>query len=266
MHAPAEPEPGLAVELEQRRRTADVDEVPGRRLQQHVGRGGADFALFAAHDAAQTQRPGRIGDQNGGFRQFALHAIQRSNCFALIWQAGDDVDGTVGAVVLVGAAAQEVVVEGVVGFAHFQHDVVANVDNHVDGPLPGQLQAALHPAWAGLLADAGDDHGGETRVQVGMVGADLHLAGYRWAFHDHIVAGITHGLAGQGGYFAGHADDGGAAGDVGDDVDADNGVAKHILQGRAGRIIAGQDHDAFVVVAEAEFFFGTQHAAIVDAA
>src|SRR5690606_4078283 len=113
----AEAEAGFGVDFERVHAAADVYKVPGGGFEQHPGGGGRDFALFAAHAAAEAEGACSVGDQDGVFGQLALDAVQGGERFSFVRQARDDFDGAVGRV-LVGAAAQEVVVEGVIGLAH----------------------------------------------------------------------------------------------------------------------------------------------------
>ena len=56
------------------------------------------------------------------------------------------------------ACTQKVIVKGMVRLAHFQHDVVADVNNDVDRPLAGQAQTVLHPEGTGYLGDTLDQN------------------------------------------------------------------------------------------------------------
>ncbi len=94
-------------------------------------------------------------------------------------------------------------------------------------------------------------------VEFRIFGGNDDFSGHRWPFLHQIIAGIAHFLPGEGGNFAGYADDGSAAGNVGDDVDAEHRVAQNVLHGRAGLVFTFEDHDAFVVVTETQLFFGT---------
>jgi len=85
MHAPAEAESGLGVDFQGMHAAPDVDEVPGGRLQQDVGRAVGNLTLLAAHDTTQTQRPCLVGDQNCVVGQIPRHAVQRRQLFALLW-------------------------------------------------------------------------------------------------------------------------------------------------------------------------------------
>ena len=133
---------GLGGQVQGVYRAADVNEVPGSRLEQNVGALLMYLALRAAHDAADAQRAGRVGHQDGVGLHGSLYVVQGGHLLTRFGQAGDDVNWTA---IALGAGAQYVVVEGVVGLAYLQHYVVAHVDDVADGAHAGQPQPELHP-------------------------------------------------------------------------------------------------------------------------
>ncbi len=275
---------------------ADVDEVPRRRFEQDVGRRVTDFALPTAHDAADGQVAGRVGDEDGVRFQLARRAVEGRHRLARLGQAGVNVNRPVGGVT-VGPAAQHVVVKGVVGLAHFEHDVVADIDNDVDRPLSGQPQAVLHPVGAGNLAHALDEQGDEARVKRRLSGGDGDAAVERRPVHDHVIARLAQRATGQRRHLAGHADDRCGPGGVGQDGDLQHGVAPYILERRTGSRGAGEqgsrggrkrrqilprsptpllpcasqfitphENNPLVLIANPQLLLGAEHRVIVDAA
>ncbi len=91
-----------------------------------------DFGFRPAHDARQRDRSSRVGDDDVFRRQGAFLAVQRDECFTGACRAHDD-----GRRLPAGALDQNVVIEGVQRLAPFEHDVVGDVDDVVDGPHAG---------------------------------------------------------------------------------------------------------------------------------
>ena len=123
-----------------------------RMLRRPLG----DFAVLAAHDAGERDRPGGVGDHQHVRRQLGLLAVDGHQLLAGPGPADDDPP-----------AFEPVEVERVQRLARLEHDVVGDVHDVVDRPQPDRLQAALHPVGAGADLHAADDAGRVVRAEVG---------------------------------------------------------------------------------------------------
>ena len=85
-------------------------------FDEHVGRGGRDHRVPAAHDAGEAERLGVIGDDQVFGIERALDAVEGLELFAFAGAADDD------------AAFNLVEVEGVRGLAHGEPCKVGGVD------------------------------------------------------------------------------------------------------------------------------------------
>ena len=211
-----------------------------------------DLGFGAAHHAGDGERPGSIADQHGEVVQRAVHVIQRFQALAGLGGAGNDGGG-----LAAGALQQHIVVEGVQRLTHLQHHIVGDVYHVVDRAHAGQLEAALHPVGAGADLQTLDQAEDEARVQLGVGNFNPRFALNGGAFSDKVeeIWRQAQRLAGESGHFAGHAQDAGGAGGVGQDGDAQHGIAHVIHQRHAHRGVVIQDDDALVVFRNAQLFF-----------
>ena len=195
---------GFGAQVQVGRRAAVVQAVKGGRFQQHTGGGRGDFAVGAAHHAADADGFVRVGDQQVVGSQDAFHAVQGGELFARRGAAHEDV--TVG---------HGVQVKGVQRLVELQHHIVGDIHHIVDGAQAGAGQAVLQPVGRGADFDAGDDRCGVAEAQVGVGDGDPRQGVHRRA---GLVIGHgrrAHGLAGDGADFPGHAEDGQAVAPVG---------------------------------------------------
>ena len=266
----AEAEARFGVNAELTLGAPDAAPFPGSRFEQDVAGLGADLAVPATHHPADAERAGRVGDHDLVRPQFPFRAVERRQALVLVRQPGDDSYRPV-AGVPVRPLAQQVVVEGVVRLADLEHHVVADVDHVADRPLAGELEPVLHPVRGRALLDALDQQGDETGIEFGVLGRELDPALDRRAVHRQRNGGRPELRAGKRRDFPRDAHDRGAAGDVGDHVDVEHGVAEHLFQGPAGlkgRQLIGrlEQDDSLVVLAQAQLHRRTEHCVAGDAA
>ena len=195
---------GVGAEVQIGRRAAVVERVKGGRFQQHCGGGAGDFAVGAAHHAADADGAGRVGNQQVVGVQGALRSVQGGELFAGGGAAHDDVP--------VGDGVQ---VEGVQGLVEFQHHIVGDIHHIVDGAQAGAGQAVLQPPGGGADLDAADYRCGVAAAQVWVGDGDLRQGVRRGAVLRVVNGGDAHRLAGEGADFPRHAQDGQAVAPVG---------------------------------------------------
>jgi hypothetical protein len=111
-----------------------------------------------------------------------------------------------------------------------------------------------------------NDAGGEARVALGVAYFNPELALDGIALSHEVHGRVAHGLAGEGGHFAGHADDRSGARKARQDRDLQHHVAEVVGQWRPHRRVVRQDQDALVVFAQPQLFLAAHHRIIFDAA
>ncbi len=173
--------------------------------------------------------------------------------------------------VAVGPLPQQVVVERVVRLTRFQHRVVADVDHVADRPLPGELQAVLHPVRRRALLDAFDQQGDEARIDLRGFGLDLDPPGDRRSVHREWDGGRPERGCRERRDLARDPQDRGAAGDVGNHVDVEHDVAEHFRKRppwleRRQFIGRFEQDDPLLVFAEPELRGRAEHRVACDAA
>ena len=249
-HAAAEAIGRLGGQLLLHGGAADVDEVEGSRLQQHITRLRRDLGFLAAHDAADAHRPGAVADHERVGVEGAQFAVEGAELVALGGPAHDDRHLVVAH--STGAGQQLVIIEGVQGFAPLEHDIVGDVHQIADRALAYQLQASLHPERRWLHRDVADNGGREAIAEVVVFDLDIAIvAGGRIlrlpGGHGRVQKG-----AGDRRHLAGDADDGGDADHVGRDRDVKDHIAQVVGQRHAHGGIGRQDEDAFVLIRQAQ--------------
>jgi hypothetical protein len=223
--------------------------VPVRRLDQHARGGRGHLRVLPAHDAAEPDDPGVVGDDQVLVRERPVVAVEGGEPLALPGTTHPDRTGELVRVVPVDGAAELV------------HDVVGHVDGERDRSLPHQHQPTRHPARCGRGGvEPGDRAGDEDRAALGVVD------------HDRIALVVGHGGLADGGVVEGHAvghrgfardpTQRQRVGAVGVDLELDDLVAQveeveHVVAGPAG--IGRQHEDPIVVLAEPELLGGADH-------
>ena len=237
---------------------ADGGAVEVGGFKDHHGGVVPDFAVQSAHDACQADGLILIGnDQHTGL-QGPLGALQGGHGLALPGFPNHDLAG-----------GDIAVVKGVHRLAVFQHDIIGNVHDVVDGPDAVGTQTLPHPLGRGADLHVGDHPGGVAVAQILCLYFHIQVvedgACLRAVDHGLVVA---HMLAKGGGSFPGQADDGVAIGPVVGDLEVNDGV---VIADNQVNVIAGlsgvglQDPDAVgedagqIVLGQAQFREGAEH-------
>ena len=174
------------------------------------------------------KRSGVVAHQGGEAVELAFHTVQRGEHFALAGGPGGDADGF-----FRGAFDQHVIIEGVQGFADFQHGVIGGVDHVIDGAHAVEFQTALHAcrAWTDLnVAD-------QPAIKRGFISGPVIFrvtksalpAGGCWSQRGRLER-----FAGDRGDLACQPEHRSAAGKGRQQVDLDHRVAQNIRQRRTG--------------------------------
>ena len=195
---------GVGAEVQIGRGAAVVERMEGSRFQQHCGGVAGDFAVGAAHYAADADGAGRVGNEQMVGVQGAFHTVQGGELFAGGGAAHDDVP--------VGNGVQ---VEGVQGLVELQHHIVGDIHHIVDRAQAGAGQAVLQPPRGRADLDAADNRCGVAGAQVGVGDGDLRQGVRRGAVLRVVDGGDARRLAGEGADFPRHAQDGQAVAPVG---------------------------------------------------
>src|SRR6266487_798448 len=133
----------LAMQLQFLRGVPVVDAVERGRFQQDIARSCMNFRVGAAHDACNSNRAERIGDQQHRFIEFSLNTIQGGHLLARIGPT--HYDGWLGTSRFFSSLDKQVVVECVQRLSPFQHYIVRNIYDVTDGAHSGFYQPILHP-------------------------------------------------------------------------------------------------------------------------
>ena len=198
----------LGAHAQGQRALSDAGAVKVGGLKDHVHGVVYDLAVLAAHDACQAHSPGLIGNDQVVVGQLAHVAVQGGELLALLGPADDDL-----------SALHIAVVKGVHGLAVFQHHVVGDVHDVVDGAHAGGAQPLPHPLGGGADLHVADHPGGVPGAQI--LGGGFHVqqicqvAGAA-ALHHGLVKG--EGLAVGHSSLPGQTDDGQAVRAVGSDL------------------------------------------------
>ena len=173
----------VGAHTERQRRLADgrAEEVGG--LEHHVHRVRHDLTVFAAHDARQTHGLFLVRDHEHIRLQIADVAVERGERFILARAAHDDL-----------AAVYIAVVKGVHRLTVFDHHIVRDVHDVVDGADARRAQALAHPLGAGRDPDIAHHAGRIPQAQVVRLHVHvqkLRQAALAAALHDRLM--VAHG-------------------------------------------------------------------------
>ena len=129
---------GIALDAEPAAGGRRAQRIEQRHLEHDVGRGVGDAGALAAHDAAEADRPGRVGDHGHAVVEAVGPAVQRLQLLAEPGEAQDEVALELGGV------------EHVQRPAEIEGQVVGDVDQGRDRPQADRLQpvAAARPGSA----------------------------------------------------------------------------------------------------------------------
>ena len=154
----------LCAQTQRAGRQADIRAVKRRNLE-HDGRCFlGDFGFFAAHHARNAGRVGLIGDHQHIRRKRALLAVQRGDGFAGVGAAHDNV-----------AVLHLRQIKSVHRVAGFQHHIVCDIDNIVDGTNAGGVQRLAHPHRRRADFHVANDARAVARAERGILHVDVHI-------------------------------------------------------------------------------------------
>ena len=204
-------------------------------LKEHHGGIAHDLAVGPAHDARHADGLIFVADAEHGGGQVPLIAVQRLDGLALPGGADDDV-----------AALHAGEVEGVHGLAVFQHHIVGDVHDVVDGADAGVPQPLPHPRRGGLDLYILHHPGGVAGAKVAVLDVDVHQLRDGAAAALHLRGVQLQGAAKGGAGLPGKADDGQAVRPVGGDLKFHHMIVRaddlgHIV---AGLYVLVQHEDA----------------------
>jgi hypothetical protein len=103
-------------------------------LQKNIDRIGANFGIFAAHDAGQGDGALSIADGQITTIENALLAVQGDEFLTLAGVLDDNAP-----------FAQKLKIKGMQGVSQLHEDIIGDIDNIVDGTQPHRLQAPSYP-------------------------------------------------------------------------------------------------------------------------
>src|SRR5512146_1778376 len=152
MDAAREAERGFRGEVVLPGRATNIDEVPGRALEQDIACMLGHLRFSAAHDACNGERPFLITYQNVRRGERTLHAIESCELLTVFGAAGDNANFPAS-----GTLLQYIVVEGVERLTQLEHGVVRSVHNRVDRAHARQLEPPLDLIGARLDLDLPDE-------------------------------------------------------------------------------------------------------------
>ena len=249
---------GFGAHTQRQSGLADGGAVEVGGLEDYHGGIVLDFGVFAAHDTGKADGLIFVGDdQHTGF-QVAHIAVQRGQGLAVLGFPHHDLAGR-----------NIAVIKGVHGLTVFQHDVVGDVHDVIDGTHAVGAQTAAQPLGGGGDLYVGNHPGGVAVAQLRC--GDVHvqmvvnIPGVGAVNHRLVV---THGLAEGGGSFPGKADDAVAVGAVVGDLKIHNGVVVaddevDVLANRAVLVIEDPDavgeHAGQVVLSQSQLSEGAEH-------
>ena len=213
---------GVGAHAEGAGRAAHGNAVEVSGLKEHHRRVADDLAVRAAHDARDADGLVLVADAEHVRRQLALVAVERLDGLALARGAHDDV-----------AAFDAAEVKGVHRLAVFEHHIVRDIDDVVDGAHAAVAQSLAHPARRRSDLDVFHHARGVARAEVAVLNVDVDKVG------DAAAAAVRLGLVQLEGALEGRArlackaDNAQAVGAVGRDLELDDGIietenARHV--------------------------------------
>ena len=245
---------GIGIDAELAAGLGNVDRIPQRRLDEHVGGRGRAAGFFAAHDPGQRFHAVRVGDDADCLVERVGLAVERQQRLA-------------------GArAAHRKIAAHFRGIEHMQRpaavigDEVGDIDQRIDRAQPDRGEPLLQPGRRRHVLDAAHQAQPEGGTKLGRLDPHLHRA--REFAADRLDGPVLERPHVGGGEIAGDAVDAGAVGAVRRQVDLDHRIVepRPLRVVRADRRVVGQFDDAFVIVGDLQLELRDQHAATFDAA
>ena len=206
---------GVGAHAEGAGRAAHGNAVEVSGLKEHHRRVADDLAVRAAHDARDADGLVLVADAEHVRRQLALVAVERLNGLALARGAHDDVP-----------ALDAAEVKGVHRLAVFEHHIVRDIDDVVDGAHAAVAQSLAHPARRRSDLDVFHHARGVARAEVAVLNVDVDKVGDAAAAAVRLGRVQLKGALERRARLAGKADDGKAVGAVRRDLKLDDGIVK----------------------------------------
>ena len=206
---------GVGAHAEGAGRAAHGNAVEVSGLKEHHRRVADDLAVRAAHDARDADGLVLVADAEHVLRQLALVAVERLDGLALARGAHDDV-----------AAFDAAEVKCVHRLAVFEHHIVRDIDDVVDGAHAAVAQSLAHPARRRCNFDVFHHARGVARAEVAVLNVDVDKVGDAAAAAVRLGRVQLKGALERRARLAGKADDGKAVGAVRRDLKLDDGIVK----------------------------------------
>ena len=239
-------------------RAGDVQGIPQRAFDQHVGGVLVAAGALAAHDAGDGFDAVVVANDHVFRAEPIGLAVEREDVLAVVRAAHDKI------------AFHLARVEHMQRAAAVEGQVVGDIHKRVDRAQADALKAFAHPVGRRAVLDAAHEAQRESRRETPVFGAEVEGDADRAierAFNRLDGFVLQHAEAG-GGEVARDAVNAGGVGAVGRHVDVDDRLVKagvvHVA--RADGRVGGQFDDAVMLVGEFEFRGRTQHAVGIDAA
>ena len=193
-----------------------------------------DLAVGPAHHAGDGHGTFPVPDEEHPGIDLPLRPVEGREGQRFV--RGADVDA---------GPSQPVEVERVHRLAHFEQQVVRDVDDVVDRTDPAEGEAPPHPVRGRGDGHAGDRPGRVPRAQVRVGDVDPHQIPDRFPLFREGDVGKNDPLPGDGGELARHAEHAQAVAPVRRDLDLEEPVGKPERVGKrfAGSRIFRKDHD-----------------------
>ncbi len=235
----------------------NVDRLPQRRFDQHIGGGLVAAGFLAAHDAGERFNALVVGDDAHRVVERVGLAVERQQGFAGL-----------------GAAHREMAFD-FFGIEHMQRpaavkgDEIGDIDQRIDRAQPDRDQPLLQPIRRRAVLDATYETQREGRAQRrrrAEIELNLHR-GRKLAFDllDRLVLELAHVGCRE---IAGDAVHAGAIGPVRREVDLDQRIVElgPLRKACPDRRVSRQLDDAVVIVGDLQLGFRDQHAPAFDVA
>ena len=151
----------IAVDAEPAAGLRDIERIPQRRFDQHVGRAFVAARMLPADDAGERFDTVVVGDHHHRLVEFVGPAVERRQFFAGTRAAHDEIAGDL------------LRIEDMQRPAAIESEVVGDVDERVDGTQPDRRQPLLQPLRRGTILhaahEAQHEQGREMAIAFGEV-------------------------------------------------------------------------------------------------
>ena len=248
----------VAVDAELAAGLGDIERVPKRQFDQHLGRALVAARGFSAHDAADQFDAALVGDHHHALVERVGLAVEREERLTLRGAAHRD------------RARDLLRVEDVQRPPAIERHVVGDVDKRVDRAKADRSQPPLHEGGRGTAFHAAHETQRESRAELRVGGREieLHRDGTGKAGLHRRDRLVLEPADARGREIASDAVDGSGVGAVRREVDLDHRIVEPGIgrEGGAERCVFRQIDDALVIVGNFELGLGDEHAVRFDAA